>query len=122
MRTASPSSRARRAGFSLTEVVVATTLLGIGALGVASTTAFTARLTSSAVASDLATRAVSDVVDSLRGTACASLASGGRTSPVGVLSWRVTRWPSVARLDVVLMPSSRRVGAARIAETLVPCE
>ncbi len=122
MRFQTLPPHAPRAGFSLTEVVVATTLLAVGALGVASTTAFTARLTSTAVASDLATRAVSDVVDSLRSTPCPSLTGGGRTSPVGALTWRVTRWPSVARLDVVLVPSSRRVSAPRVAETLVACE
>jgi prepilin-type N-terminal cleavage/methylation domain-containing protein len=115
------SRRARRA-FSLTEVVVAITLLAIGALGVASTTAFTARLTSTAVASDLATRAVADLVDSLRSTPCASLSGGSRASAIGVVTWRITRWPSVARLDVVLAPSSPRVTSSRTAETLVACE
>jgi prepilin-type N-terminal cleavage/methylation domain-containing protein len=112
----------RRAGFSLTEVVVAITLLALGALGAASTTAFTARLMSSAVAIDLATRAVARMIDSLRVVPCPALSSGSSAALPGLIVWRITRSPSVTQLDVTLTPRSSRLAAPVIAQTVVACE
>ena len=124
-----PPSRARhvrsrtasRSGFTLVEALVALLLLALGALGVASTSAWAARLASDARAVERQALAVQDAADSLRGVACLALVSGSVATPAGVTSWSATPYTVAAQLAVTA-PAPLRRSLALSAELLVPCE
>jgi prepilin-type N-terminal cleavage/methylation domain-containing protein len=115
--------RQARGGFTLIEVLVALVLfaavllsmLGTGELILARLHDSDVRLRASLYAQSL--------IDSLRGTACARLASGTGTSGSLAAAWVVTDWRDVAQLDVsVSVP--RRGGAmprTQRSTSLTPC-
>lgn len=111
-----------RRGFTLVEVVVAVVLLAIASLGVASTTMFVARLAATARALALAARATADIVDSLRGTPCASLGAGSAGTPAGNVQWTASAAGSTRHVRAVLTPLSTRVRAPLVEEVIVPCD
>lgn len=116
--------RPTRAGFTLVEVVVATLLLAIAALGVASTTTFVARLAASARALADASRALASTVDSLRSIPCTSLGAGTAGTRVGTVQWTATATATgdTRQLRATLAPSSPRLNAPPIVEEVVlPC-
>jgi len=112
---------ASRSGFTLVEALVALLLLALGALGVASTSAWAARLASEARAVERQALAVQDAADSLRGVACLALVSGSVATPAGVTSWIATSYGVAAQLAVTA-PAPLRRSLALNAELLVPCE
>lgn len=117
-----PHAIPARRGFTLVEVVVAVVLLAIAALGVASTATFVARLAATARALALATRANAHIVDSLRGTPCASLGAGSARTPAGSVYWTASATGATRHVRAVLTPLSARVRAPLVEEVIVPCD
>lgn len=113
--------RPTRAGFTLVEVVVATLLLAIAALGVASTTTFVARLAASARALADASRALASTVDSLRSIPCTSLGAGTAGTRVGTVQWTATATGDTRQLRATLAPNSPRLNAPIVEEVVLPC-
>jgi prepilin-type N-terminal cleavage/methylation domain-containing protein len=117
-----PACRPARAAFTLVEVVVATLLLAIAALGVASTSTAAAHLAATARAVEQATRATARIVDSLRSAPCLTLVPGSRASAEGTVTWSVTRYPGSVAVAAWLVPASPRVRSVTPEELLLPCE
>lgn len=109
-------------GFTLVEVVVATLLLALAALGVASASSAAAHLAATSRALEQATRATARIVDSLRSAPCRALAPGIHTSPVGTVHWRVVPSPGALAITAWLVPASPRVRSTIAEEVLLPCE
>ncbi len=113
----------RRAGFSLLETIVALALFAAVLLSMLGTgQLILARLYDS----DLRLRASLDaqsVIDSLRGTACARLASGTGMNGSLAAAWVVTDGLDLAQLDVTVNVPQRRGAVARTQRTttLTPC-
>lgn len=118
----SSASRHPRPGLTLVEVLVALVLLAVGALGVASTSALSARLFATGSAIERSAAALGAVVDSLRGERCAALIGGSTPSAGGTVTWSVMRPPRVAQLRVTVTPTPTARVAPFAVETLLPCE
>ncbi|HJU74909.1 MAG TPA: prepilin-type N-terminal cleavage/methylation domain-containing protein [Gemmatimonadaceae bacterium] len=111
-----------RPGFTLLEVLVALVLFAAVLLGiVASGQVILARL----YESDLRLRAAlssQSVLDSLRSTACARLASGGGTNGILATAWAITDGRDVARVDLTVTVPQRRAASRTSAITsLLQC-
>ena len=120
MNLPSPAPRTR-AGFTIAEALVALLLLTLGALGVASTSAWAARLASDARGVERQALAVQSAADSLRGVACPALTSGGAVTAAGPVTWTAVPHAAAVQLTVSAPPPPRRTQALT-AELLVPCE
>ena len=111
-----------RSGFTLLEVIVALVLFAAILLGIIATGQVNlARL----YESDVRLRAAlysQTVLDSLRSTACASLASGsGTKGPFGA-SWTVIDGRDVARVSLsVTVPQRRAATRTALFSALFPC-
>lgn len=109
-------------GFTLVEVVVALVLLGIAALGVASTATFVAHLAATARTLALATRTHANIVDSLRASPCTALGAGTVSTSAGPVRWSTTGSGATRHVRAVLTPGSVRVHAPLVEEVIVPCD
>ncbi|MEO7963340.1 MAG: type II secretion system protein [Gemmatimonadaceae bacterium] len=114
-------ARCPRAGFTIIEAVIALVLLSIGALGLASTSAWAARLNADARAIDAQTRNVQDTIDSLRALPCLAIASGSAVRASGIVAWSVTHTSSVAEV-ALLAPAPARRAANLPVQLIIPCE
>lgn len=97
-------------------------LLAIAAIGVASTATFVARLAATARALALGTRANANIVDSLRGTPCASLGAGSASTVAGSVQWTTSSTGATRHVRAVLTPLSARVRTPLVEEVIVPCD
>ena len=113
---------ALRLGFSLAEVIVALVLLAVGALGVASSASFAARLSATGRVLVAATRELGRVTDSLRTVSCASLVPGSVARPGGTIAWSVVPGASAVSVAVTLNPTTSRLARTLSTDTVVPCE
>jgi prepilin-type N-terminal cleavage/methylation domain-containing protein len=107
-----------RAGFSLVELLVALTLLGVGATGLAMTLAGDRRVRDLAVAHSRAAERARARLESLAGHPCGADTAGTSTAPWGAESWRATAANGSWRLtDAFLLRGSSRplVIEARVA-------
>ncbi len=111
----------RQLGFTIVEAVVAILLLSVGAIGLASSSAWSARLTADARALQRQSQSVQYVADSLRTVACLALNSSSATTAYGPVSWSVTRTSTVANVAITAPPAARRSAAFSIA-LIIPCE
>lgn len=116
------ASRHSRLGLTLVEVLVALFLLAVGALGVASTSALTARLFATGSAIERSAAALAAVMDSLRAERCPTLVGGSTSTAGGTVTWSVLHPPRVAQLRVTVSPLPAARAAPFAVETLVPCE
>ena len=109
-------------GFTLPEVLLAILLFAVGFLGlVSSATAIAAQVGD---ARELARAALlaGSVLDSLRGSPCASVAGGTRTHGRASINWTAT--PGVNTIAIRATLALPRRGAPRQwdLETLLPCD
>ena len=111
----------RQLGFTLVEAVVAILLLSVGAIGLASTSAWSARLSADGRALQRQSQSVQYVADSLRTVPCAALSSSSATTAYGPVSWSVTRTSTVANVAITAPPAVRRSGAFSVP-FIIPCE
>lgn len=116
------ASRHPRLGLTLVEVLAALLLLAVGALGVASTSALTARLFATGSAIERSAAALAAVMDSLRAERCATLVGGSSPTAGGTVTWGVLHAPRVAQLRVTVSPTPASRVAPFAVETLLPCE
>lgn len=121
MKNRRPRGSSARLGFTIIEAVVAILLLSVGAIALASTAAWSARLASDGRALQRQTERVQHVVDSLRTVPCAAIASGSATASGTTVSWSVIHTASVAEVAVVSPPPARRVSPFAL-RFIVPCE
>ncbi len=103
-----------RHGTSLVELIVALTLLGVGALALAGTGALALRLSAEARRQASAARLAHSRIERLR-SACAPAAAGAATSPEGIEE----RWSVAADGPLRVIVDSLVVPAHRGADTLV---
>jgi len=89
-----------RHGFSLPELVVAMTVLGVGVLGAAATAALAARLLREAAARETAVAAAALVMDSL--LEASSLEPGERDVDRARIRWRIHGSGEAARIDMTV--------------------
>lgn len=120
--TPNERSACRRA-FTVVEAVVAILLLSVGAIALASTSAWSARLTADGRALQQQTQALQYVADSLRTLPCAAMTSASAATPYGPATWSVTRTILVANIALIAPPTpfSRRTTPFAVALT-IPCE
>ena len=110
--------RRARPGFSLLETVVALTLFA----GVLLSLIATGQLVLARMyENDLRFRTTmyaQSLLDSLRGTACARLASGGATNGRLAATWTITDIRDIARIDVAISVP-QRTGAPAVSKTIM---
>jgi len=88
-------------GFSLVEVVVAILILTVGVLGLAASAGTITRLTAEGGRAGGAAAVAEARFETLRGTPCASLASGSATSGKYTEAWRVITESTLLRTVIV---------------------
>jgi prepilin-type N-terminal cleavage/methylation domain-containing protein len=100
--------RARRAGFSLIELIMSVLVLAFGVVGLATTTLFITRELTIAEVTTIRATATRSVMERLRATPYGSIASGGDTIGPMVVSWTVTATtPQTTTLDIVTLGPGR---------------
>jgi len=101
-------------GFSLVEVVVAILILTVGVLGLAASAGTITRLTAEGGRTGGAAAVAETRFEVLRGTPCASLASGSATSGKFTETWRVTSVTTLLKTVTVTVsyPSGRTTRTA----------
>ncbi|NUO63289.1 MAG: prepilin-type N-terminal cleavage/methylation domain-containing protein [Gemmatimonadaceae bacterium] len=123
-RTISPdrAPAPSRGGFTIVELMVAMMVFGIGVLGLAATTATVTRLMGSASRQTLAAAIAQSRIEKLRGTACASLASGSDTVRGITSTWTVTTATrGVSISETVSFPTARGTTRTRVYNTMITC-
>lgn len=101
-KTTNETGRAdRRSGFSLVEVIVALVILTTGVMGLAATTMYVVRQTTLADVTTERSSAVQTVLERLRATPYASLASGDTTVGSFAIKWAVTTGSRTKQITLI---------------------
>jgi prepilin-type N-terminal cleavage/methylation domain-containing protein len=111
-----------RSGFSLPELLLATVLLAIGLLGLASSATFIAIQSSDARRLLNAAHFAGARLDSLHATPCRLLVNGASAAGTASISWAVTPAPQTRSLRAVLTFQRHRLTATRAFDLLIPCD
>jgi Tfp pilus assembly protein PilV len=100
------------------EVLVAILVLTTGALATVGTQLALARLSADTVTRERDAATAATIIDSLRASPCASLASGTRLTSGATFTWSVTSLGDLRDVRVHVVPSQ---GTPWAATTLLPC-
>jgi prepilin-type N-terminal cleavage/methylation domain-containing protein len=116
------SSVARREGFTLVELMVAVLILGVGLLGLLSTSAIVARMVGKAGRQAVAVAVAETRFEKLRSSNCASLAAGSGATRDGIYeSWRVQRVSRAVIVTDSVRYVDRGVSKAHVFQSVIPC-
>lgn len=112
---------APRGGFTVVELLVAMMVFAIGVLGLVATTATVTRLMGGATRQTLAATTAQSRLEKLRGSPCATLASGADTVRGIVSVWTVT--PVTRGVNVTETVTFKTSGGSRsrVYMTTIPC-
>lgn len=111
----------KRPAFTLPEVLVATLVLSIGILGLASSGTFIAIQAGDARAITEGSLVAGRVLDSLRSIPCASVAAGQVTRKQVTVRWGVTATPRSVHILATLELADRQRVRQWPIEVLLPC-
>jgi prepilin-type N-terminal cleavage/methylation domain-containing protein len=118
------SHRARRAGFTLVELMVTILLLTIGISGLVATSSSVSRMMGGSMQQVTAASVATSRFERLRGTACGSIASGNATTRGITEKWVATTINS-RTFDVTdsitFVPMSRRAQITQVYRSYVRC-
>lgn len=117
-----PTFAVMRSGFSLPEVLVATIVLAIGILGLASTGTFIAIQAGDARALTDGATLAGRVMDSLRARPCAAVGSGQLTWRSATVRWTASPATRTIAVDAVLELAGRGRTRQWPIAALLPCD
>ena len=116
--------RARRAGFTIMELIVAIVILSIGLLGLAATSGIVMRLVGGGTNQTVAANVALARFERLRSLSCGRMTSGSATRRNVQEAWSVTPVGPVAtpramdvRLTITYQTSMRRAGSSARTQT-----
>jgi len=113
---------AKRAGFTLVELLVAMMVFAVGMLGLAATAASVTRMMGGAKRQTIAATVAQSRLEKLRSSPCASIVSGSETVRGITNIWTVTAVTrGVSVRDSVAFPSSRNTTRSKVYNTTLPC-
>lgn len=110
-----------RPAFTLPEVLVATLVLAVGILGLASSGTFIAIQAGEARAITEGSLLAGRVLDSLRSVPCGSITAGQVTQKVATVRWTATPASRSTRVNVVLEMRARNRVRQWPLDALLPC-
>lgn len=122
-RSVPRTARSLRSGFTISECVVAATLLGIGLVALSSSALAVQRLTNAAASRARAAALGAARLELLRGAACAHRMSGASSSEGITEHWIVAPAPGLTGLQdsLALPPDRGRAAPPLLLAETVPC-
>lgn len=119
-KTRRPS--AKRAGFTLVELLVAMMVFAVGMLGLAATAGSVTRMMGGAKRQTLAATLAQSRLEKLRSSPCTTLTSGSETARGITNTWTVTAVSRGVNIkDSVSFRSSRNTTRSKVYQTTVSC-
>jgi prepilin-type N-terminal cleavage/methylation domain-containing protein len=116
--------RTTRSGFTLIELMVTVLLLGVGLAGLVATSGAVSRMMGGSSREGIAATIAASRFETLRGSACASIATGTATTRGVSESWKVTKI-SAHTFDITdsvsYVPLSRRTTVTQAYRSYVKC-
>ena len=116
--------RTTRSGFTLIELMVTVLLLGVGLAGLVATSGAVSRMMGGSSREGIAATIAASRFETLRGSACASIATGTATTRGVSESWKVTKI-NAHTFDITdsvsYVPLSRRATVTQAYRSYVKC-
>ncbi|MDB4915357.1 MAG: hypothetical protein JWM95_3001 [Gemmatimonadetes bacterium] len=113
-----------RRGFTLIELMVTVFLLGVGLAGLIATSSAVSRMMGGSMRESTASSVAASRFETLRGSSCATIVSGGATTRGITESWKVTKI-NAHMFDVTdsvsFVPISRRATVKQSYRSYVKC-
>jgi prepilin-type N-terminal cleavage/methylation domain-containing protein len=117
-------TRTTRSGFTLIELMVTVLLLGVGLAGLVATSGAVSRMMGGSSREGIAATIAASRFETLRGSACASIATGTATTRGVSESWKVTKI-NAHTFDITdsvsYVPLSRRAMVTQAYRSYVKC-
>ncbi len=121
-RHAIRSSRARRGGFTLVELMVAVLMLTVAMLGLLSTSAAITRMMGKSGRRALAASVAESRFEKLRSVDCTLITSGSATARAGIEErWVIQRRPRAVIVSDSVRYLDRGVSRSHAFQSVIPC-